>query len=145
MAASKLKVGLLGGGSWGTTVASLTTRNAPVTLWARNPDTVAEINEHHTNSTYLPDTNLPAALTATHDIAEAVREADVLVMAIPSQNFRQVLEQAAGHLRAWVPIVSLTKGLEVETRMSMTEVIGEVTPGHPAGVLTGPNLAREIM
>lgn len=142
---AELKVGLLGGGSWGTTVASLVTRNTPVTLWARNPDTVAEINEDHTNQRYLPGISLPKRLAATGDIAEAVREADVLVMGIPSQNFRAVLEEVREHIRAWVPIISLTKGLEVDTRMRMTEVVKEVLPAHPVGVLTGPNLAREIM
>ena len=142
---AELKVGVLGGGSWGTTVASLVTRNAPVMLWARNADTVAEINADHTNQKYLADIKLPDRLQATHDIAEVVSGADVVVMGIPSQNFRQVLEQVADHIRPWVPVISLTKGMEVSTRKRMTEVIEEVMPGHPVGVLTGPNLAREIM
>ena len=70
---TELNVAVLGGGSWGTTVAALVTRNAPVTLWARNPETVAEINTRHTNSVYLPDAKLPEKLTATTDIGEAVR------------------------------------------------------------------------
>jgi len=142
---AELKVGLLGGGSWGTTVASLVTRNAPVTLWARNPETVKEINGEHSNETYLPGIKLPRRLAATNEISEAVREADVLVMGVPSHSFRSVLEEVRKHIRAWVPIISLTKGLEVDTRMTMTEVVTEVLPGHPVGVLTGPNLAREIM
>ena len=140
-----MRVGLLGGGSWGTTVAALTARNAPVTMWARNSDTVEEINTKHSNETYLPGATLPDNLVATTDIGEAVREADVLVMGVPSQSFRSVLEQVQDHIRAWVPVISLTKGLELDTRMRMTEIIKEVLPGHPVGVLTGPNLAREIM
>jgi glycerol-3-phosphate dehydrogenase (NAD(P)+) len=140
-----LRVAVFGGGSWGTTVAALTCRNAPVTLWARNPDTVDEINREHTNRTYLPDARLPESLRATHDIGEAVEGADLIVMGIPSQNFRGVLEEISRHLRPWVPIISLTKGLELDTRMRMTEIINEVVPDHPVGVLTGPNLAREIM
>jgi glycerol-3-phosphate dehydrogenase (NAD(P)+) len=66
-------------------------------------------------------------------------------MAVPSHGFREVLEQAAPYVRPWVPIVSLTKGLELETRSRMTEVIEAVLPGHPAGVLAGPNLAREVI
>jgi len=141
----QLKVSLLGGGSWGTTVASLVARNAPITLWARDPETVDEINNHHTNEKYLPGANLPPKLQATADIAEAVSGADVLIMAIPSQAFRGVLEQIKPHIRAWVPVISLTKGLELSTSMRMTEIINEILPGHPSGVLTGPNLAREIM
>ncbi|WP_422343972.1 NAD(P)H-dependent glycerol-3-phosphate dehydrogenase [Parasphingorhabdus sp.] len=141
----KLRVGLLGGGSWGTTVASLVSRNAPIKIWARDEDTVRDINDNHRNSKYLPDAELPEALKATGGIGDAVKDADVLVMAIPSDNFRSVLEEAKSYLRPWVPVISLTKGLELSTGKRMTEVIEDVLPGHPVGVLTGPNLAREIM
>jgi glycerol-3-phosphate dehydrogenase (NAD(P)+) len=141
----KLKVGLLGGGSWGTTVGALVARNTSVTLWARDSATVREINDQHTNSKFLPDAKLPENLLATTDIEEAVAGADVIVVGIPSQGFRNVLENVKAHIRPWVPVVSLSKGLELDTHMRMTEIIEDVLPGHPAGVLTGPNLAREIM
>ena len=140
-----LKVGLLGGGSWGTTVASLTAKNSPTKLWARREETVNEINNFHKNERYLPGADLTKSLKATTSIKEAVQDADVIVMGIPSPSFRQVLEDAKPHIRPWVPIVSLTKGLEKGTKMRMTEIIEVTMPGHPAGVLTGPNLAREIM
>jgi len=140
-----LNAGLLGGGSWGTTVAALIARNAPVTMWARDRNTVDEINKEHTNGRYLPDAVLPAEVKATADIEEAVKMMDVVVMGIPSQSFRSVLEQIKPYIRPWVPIISLSKGLELSTSKRMTELINEVLPGHPAGVLTGPNLAREIM
>ena len=141
----KLKVGLLGGGSWGTTVAALTSRNSPTKMWARNPDTVADININHRNQKYLPDIALPTKLEASNSIEETVHTADVIVMGVPAQSFRTVLEEAKSHIRPWVPIVSLSKGLEKGTKMRMTEIIESVMPGHPAGVLTGPNLAKEIM
>ena len=141
----KLQVAILGGGSWGTTVAHLVAHNTPVRIWARNQDTVREINENNSNSKYLKDWKIHPAVQATASIEEAVSDADVIVMGVPSQGFREVLEEAKPHIRAWVPIISLTKGLELDTRMRMTEVINEVLPGHPTGVLTGPNLAREIM
>ena len=140
-----LKVALLGGGSWGTTVASLVARNTDITLWARDEATINEINTQHTNEKYLPGAKLPAGLQATTSIEEAVSSADVVIMGIPSQGFRHVLEEVRAHVRAWVPVVSLTKGLELDTGMRMTEIIQQVMPGHPVGVLTGPNLAREIM
>jgi len=140
-----LKVGLLGGGSWGTTVASMVARNSPTKIWARNADTVLEINEQHSNEKYLPGASLTKSLTACDSIEETVRDADVIVMGIPAQNFRSVLEEAKKSIRPWVPIVSLSKGLEKGSRLRMTEIIESVMPGHPAGVLTGPNLAREIM
>ena len=141
----RLKVGLLGGGSWGTTVAALVSRNAPITLWARDAGTVGDINTHNENRKYLPGIKLPPALRATHDMADVVAGADVLVMGVPSHSFRSVLEEARGHIRPWVPVISLTKGLELASGKRMTELIEEVLPGHPVGVLTGPNLAREIM
>ncbi|MEI4507070.1 NAD(P)H-dependent glycerol-3-phosphate dehydrogenase [Sphingopyxis sp. CCNWLW253] len=141
----RLKVGLLGGGSWGTTVASVVSRNAPITLWARDAETVGDINTHNENRKYLPGIALPPTLRATADMAEVVAGADVLVMGVPSHSFRAVLEEARNHLRPWVPVISLTKGLELASGKRMTELIEEVLPGHPVGVLTGPNLAREIM
>jgi glycerol-3-phosphate dehydrogenase (NAD(P)+) len=141
----KLNVGILGGGSWGTTVASLTARNSNSILWARKTETVREINEEHTNTKYLPgSTQLNKSLKASTSVEETVKNADVVVMGIPSQNFREVLRVAKPHIRPWVPIVSLAKGLELDTKMRMTEIIAEELPGHPAGVLTGPNLAKEI-
>lgn len=145
MGNTDLKVGLLGGGSWGTTVASLTARNASITLWARDQSTVDEVNQNHTNEKYLPGAKLSPRLIATNNIEAAVAPMDVIVMGIPSHQFRSVLETVKEHIRPWVPIISLTKGLELDTRMRMTEIINEVLPGHPMGVLSGPNLAREIM
>ncbi|MEM6877699.1 MAG: NAD(P)H-dependent glycerol-3-phosphate dehydrogenase [Bacteroidota bacterium] len=139
-----LNVGLLGGGSWGTTVASLTARNCPTKIWARRAETVDEINERHSNEKYLPGAQLTSSLTACHTIEETVRDADVIVMGIPAQNFRQVLKDAKPFIRPWVPIISLSKGLEMGTMMRMTEVREDEMEGHPAGVLTGPNLAKEI-
>ncbi len=140
-----LNIGLLGGGSWGTTVASLTAKNADTIIWARDEETVQEINEKRTNSKYLPGgALLTKGLKASSSIRDTVKKADLLVVGIPSQNFRKVLEEAKSHIRPWIPIVSLAKGLEIGSKKRMTEVVEEVLPGHPVGVLTGPNLAKEI-
>jgi glycerol-3-phosphate dehydrogenase (NAD(P)+) len=140
-----MNVTVLGGGSWGTTVASLTTLLNPTVLWARNPEVAAEINDSHTNAGYLPGAVLPRELRATPDMAEAVHAADVLIVGVPSMAFRTTLEEARTSIRPWIPVVSLTKGIEVGTLMRMTQIIEELLPGHPAASLTGPNLAREIM
>ncbi len=140
-----LNVGILGAGSWGTTVASLVARNANALLWARDQKSVDEINNNHSLEKYLPGGSLNKSLRATNSIEEAVRGADVIIMGIPSQNFRSVLKDVSKHIRAWVPIISLSKGLEQGSRLRMTQVIEQVLPGHPPGVLTGPNLAREII
>ncbi len=140
-----MNVTVLGAGSWGTTVASLTTALNPTVLWARNAQVAAEVNEAHTNSTYLPSTTLPRRLRATADLEEAVRGADVLVVGVPSKGFRSTLEDARRWVRPWIPVVSLTKGIEGGSLMRMTQVIEDVIPGHPTAALSGPNLAREIM
>ncbi|MCK5637645.1 MAG: NAD(P)H-dependent glycerol-3-phosphate dehydrogenase [Flavobacteriaceae bacterium] len=140
----KLNVGILGGGSWGTTVASLTAHNSNSILWARNKKVVQEINDHHTNNKYLPNAKLYRKLIASNSIEETVRKADVIVLGVPTQNLRQVLTDAKPFIRPWVPIINLAKGFEVNTNLRMTEIIEEIMPGHPAGVLTGPNLAKEI-
>lgn len=139
------KVAVIGGGSWGTTVASLVSRNADLTLWARDIDTVNEINQSHRNSRYLNDAPLNSNLRASHDLQATVAEADVVVMGVPSNSFRDVLSEMADDIKPNVPVISLTKGLERGTRLRMTEIIREILPGRAAGVLTGPNLAREIL
>lgn len=141
----RIRVAVIGGGSWGTTVAHLAAHHTPTVLWARRGDLADEVNSRHTNERYLPGYELHPDLRATGDLAEAVRSADVVVMGVPSQGFRSALEEVADHVRAWVPVMSLTKGLEQGTRLRMTQVINEVLPGHPAAVLTGPNLAKEIL
>ena len=141
----RARITVLGGGSWGTSVASISSRRGTCTLWARDSAVVDEINAEHRNSRFLPDARLPSRLTATTDLAAAVSAAEVLVVGIPSQSFRDVLIDCREAVPAGIPVISLTKGLEQGTVMRMTEVITEVMPGHPAGVLTGPNLAREVI
>jgi len=140
-----LRVSVLGAGSFGTTVAHLVTRNAPALLWCRRAETAEEINREHTHERYLPGHRLAPDLRATASLEEAVREADLIVLGVPSHGFREVLGQVGKHIRPWVPVVSLAKGLEQGSRLRMTEVIRELLPDHRAGVLTGPNLAKEIM
>src|ERR1700758_1038671 len=139
------KVVVLGGGSWGTTIASICARRGPTLQWVRSAETAKDINENHRNSRYLGnDVILSDTLRATTDFAEAANCADVLVMGVPSHGFRGVLTELAKELRPWVPVVSLVKGLEQGTNMRMSQIIEELLPGHPAGIRAGPNIAREV-
>jgi glycerol-3-phosphate dehydrogenase (NAD(P)+) len=138
-------VAVVGAGSWGTTVASIVARRTPTVIWARRPDLADEIDRRHTNSAYLSGHRLDDRLRAVASLEDAVGGADVIVMAVPSHGFRAVLEEAAPYVRPWIPIVSLTKGLEQGTHARMTQVAEAVLPGHPIGALTGPNLAKEII
>jgi glycerol-3-phosphate dehydrogenase (NAD(P)+) len=140
-----MRVAVVGAGSWGTTVACIAARNCPTVLWARRADVADEVNATHTNSAYLPGFELHPDLRATASLEEAVSTADVVVMAVPSHGFREVLAEASPFVRPWVPLVSLSKGIEQGTHLRMTQVINELLPDHPAGALTGPNLAKEIM
>lgn len=136
---------VLGGGSWGTTVASICARRGPTLQWVRSAETAADINDNHRNSRYLGDAAvLSDTLRATTDFTEAAGCADVIVMGVPSHGFRGVLTELAAELRAWVPVISLVKGLEQGSNMRMSQIVEEVLPGHPAGILAGPNIAREV-
>jgi glycerol-3-phosphate dehydrogenase (NAD(P)+) len=126
-------------------VAALAAANAPTTLWARTDDLARRIEREHVNEEYLSGFALPPALRCTASLADAIGSADLVVMGVPSHGFRSVLTEAAQHVRPWVPVVSLAKGLEQGTLLRMSEVVNEVLPGHPVAVLTGPNLAVEIM
>lgn len=140
-----IQVAVIGGGSWGTTVAHLCAKNTPTTLWARRDEVAVEVRDEHRNSAYLPGYDLTPTLHATSSLEEAVRSADLLVMGVPSHTMRETAQALSGFLRPWVPVVSLSKGLEQGSRLRMTEVLAEELPGHPHGVLTGPNLAKEIL
>jgi glycerol-3-phosphate dehydrogenase (NAD(P)+) len=139
------RVVVLGGGSWGTTIASICARRGPTLQWVRSEETAKDINENHRNSRYLGnDVELSITLRATTDFSEAADCADVIVMGVPSHGFRGVLTELAKELRPWVPVVSLVKGLEQGTNYRMSQIVDEVLPGHPAGTLAGPNIAREV-
>jgi glycerol-3-phosphate dehydrogenase (NAD(P)+) len=140
-----MNVTVLGAGSWGTTVASLVAPRHPTVLWARNPETADAINNDHMNPGYLPGLRLSPRLRSTADLEQAAAAADLLIVGVPTQGFRGVLDEAKQYIRPWIPVVSLSKGLERTSLLRMTEVIKDVLPGHPAAALTGPNIAREII
>lgn len=142
-----MKVTIVGAGSWGTTVAGLVGAKQPVTLWARRRTLAEAINATSENPDYMPGHRLPGGVRATSEIGDAIADTDVVVIAVPSHGFRSVLVDVAGRIGRTVPIVSLTKGIERDTLMRMTEVTADVLPEHPRrliGVLTGPNLAAEV-
>lgn len=140
-----MKVAVIGAGSWGTTVASIVAPNAPTVLWARNRELVDVMVTTRRNDRYLPDAPLPEDLEFTASMVDAVDSADVVVMGVPSHGFRDVVIEVARYVRPWVPVVSLAKGLERSSLKRMSEVVADEMPGHPVAVLTGPNLAKEIM
>jgi glycerol-3-phosphate dehydrogenase (NAD(P)+) len=142
-----MRVAVIGAGSWGTTAAVLAAAHSEVRLWARRPELAEAMARTRSNPDYVTEAVLPHTVTPTADLAAALGGADVVVMAVPSHGFRAVLEQAATHVAAGVPVVSLAKGIEAGTLLRMTEVAAEVLgrDHSSVGVLTGPNLATEIV
>ena len=143
--ATKIRVAVIGAGSWGTTVAALVAVNTPTVLWARRESLAEQISSTRVNAEYLPSFVLPQELEVTSSLGDAVSCADVLVMAVPSHGYRDVAAEASAFLRPWVPVVTLAKGIERSTLKRMSEVTADEMPGHPVAVLTGPNLAKEIL
>lgn len=143
-----MKVAVIGAGSWGTAVACLAARHGPVTLWARSSELADAINTTHENPAYLAGFSLPPELFSTSDLIEAVTNADAVILGVPSHGFRAVLAAAVPAISGEASIVSLSKGIEQGTLMRMTQIVTDLMPNHPTdriGVMSGPNLAREIM
>ncbi|MFI5084927.1 MAG: NAD(P)H-dependent glycerol-3-phosphate dehydrogenase [Actinomycetales bacterium] len=145
------KVAVLGAGSWGTTFAKIVadaagTSGRTISIWGRRQEVVDGINAVHINPEYLPGVELPASISASLDVAEVLRGAELVVIAVPAQSLRP-------QLKAWGPligpsavVVSLMKGLEVGTDARMSEVIAAELglPAERIAVVSGPNLAMEI-
>ncbi|NIJ13647.1 glycerol-3-phosphate dehydrogenase (NAD(P)+) [Saccharomonospora amisosensis] len=141
------RVTVLGAGSWGTTFAKvLADAGRDVTMWARRPEVAEEISQRHSNEAYLPGITLPEQIGATSDPAKALEGADAVVLAVPSQSLRANLVRWRDLLPKGAILVSLAKGVELDTLLRMSEVISEIA-GVPSGevvAVSGPNLAREI-
>lgn len=143
--ASDLNVVVLGGGSFGTALASIAADNGyPTRLWVRDPLLAQQINATHHNPRYLPELKLPASVLATSDLQEALQGARLVFLAIPSKGFATVLEQALPLMHAEQLLVSTTKGFEEQGFKLMSQVMAEMTGFKHLGVLSGPNLAGEL-
>ena len=141
------KVAVLGAGSWGTAFSMvLADGGNEVTMWGRREEVCASINEQRENVEYLPGIELPPSVSATHDHEKALHDADVVVLAVPSQQLRENLTVFAPYIADDAVMVSLMKGVELGSLKRMSEVIAEVTDAGPGriAVISGPNLAKEI-
>ena len=142
------KVAVLGSGAWGTTLGQVMVDSGQqVLIWGRNKKVIREINRRHSNRRFLKGIDLPKELKATTDIKAVLEFADVILLAIPSQTLRENLETWKGFFPKDLPIISTLKGIEVETQLRMTEVAQQVLEMDKSkfGIITGPNLASEII
>ncbi len=141
------QITVMGAGSWGTAFALvLADAGNDVRMWGRRAEVCETINSRHQNTDYLPGIELPEAISATPDPVEALAGAELVVLAVPSQQLRTNLESWAQHIPERAVMVSLMKGIELGTHMRMSEVIADLTGAGPEriAVVSGPNLAREI-
>jgi glycerol-3-phosphate dehydrogenase (NAD(P)+) len=143
-----VKAAVMGAGAWGTALAKvLADAGNEVTLWSRRPELAEEINDTHRNARYIGDVELPASIRATGDAADALDGACTVLLAVPSQTLRANLEPWRDHIGADTTLVSVAKGIELDTLLRMSQVIVQVTGVDPSrvAVVTGPNLAREVL
>jgi glycerol-3-phosphate dehydrogenase (NAD(P)+) len=139
-------VTVFGAGAWGSTMAQvLNDAGNDVLLWGRSEDVIAEINSAHTNKKYLGSHELPLSLKATTDLAQAFAHSHIYVLAIPAQQLRATLQEWKPFFSSDSIIVSTLKGIEISTQMRMTEVIEDVLGPHAIAIITGPNLADELV
>ncbi len=138
-------IAVIGAGAWGTALAQvLAEAGRNVTLYARASELAAAINQSHENTVYLPGVALNPRIHATSYLAEAAKNADILLLVTPSQFIRNLLSKLKPHLPPRVPLVNCAKGIEVTTGKFLSEVAAEIVPDAPYAVLSGPTFAHEV-
>jgi glycerol-3-phosphate dehydrogenase (NAD(P)+) len=139
------RITIIGGGAWGTALATVTRRaGRDVCLWAREAEVIDAINTGHENTPFLPGVRLDPAIQAKSELDAAVADADALLLVTPAQHLRTMSQQLEAFAPKGAPAVICAKGIELETGALMTEVIAETMPGRPMAVLSGPTFAIEV-
>lgn len=139
------KVAVIGGGSFGTVIANIPALNGyDVCFWMRSQEAARAINDSRENSAYLPGYKLDQRVVATSDMAEAVSSAELIFVAVPSKSFREVVRSVLEHAAPDAILISTTKGIEAGSFKLMSQVLADEAPEAKIGVLSGPNLAKEI-
>lgn len=142
---TKASVAVLGAGSWGTALAAVLARNGvPTTLWGRDAQAMARMADTRRNARYLPDLELPAALTLSADLIGTVRTANVVLIVTPSHAFAGLLDMIAPHFPAGAGLAWATKGFDPPSGRFLHEIAAERLPATPAAIVTGPSFAREV-
>ena len=136
---------VMGDGSWGTTLAMVLARNGiETTLWSAFPEHVKELEQRRENERFLPGVTLPERLRYSADPHSAAEHVDVVISVVPTQFLRSVAQRFEDALPGQLPIVSATKGLEIETFQRPSEILRSVLGERPMAVLTGPSHAEEV-
>ncbi|MHA1113184.1 MAG: NAD(P)H-dependent glycerol-3-phosphate dehydrogenase [Alphaproteobacteria bacterium] len=139
-----MRIGVVGGGAWGTALATAAVRAGnDVLLWAREEEVVADIERRHANPLFLPGIDLDPAIRATGDLA-ALAGREALLLVTPAQHLRATATALAPHFPAPVPLVICAKGIELESGKLMSDILAELVPGAPLAALSGPSFATEV-
>ena len=139
------KIGVIGGGSWGTALAILlSNKKYEVSIWVRNKDQLEEMVKLRENKRYLPNVVIPDEIITTNDISEAVHNKDLLVLSIPSHGVRETLNSCKGYIKREQVIVNVAKGIENDTLLRVSQIVNEILPDNPYAVLSGPSHAEEV-
>ncbi len=140
-----IRLAVIGAGAWGTALAIVARRaGAAVCLWGRDPEIVAAINKRSENPTYLPGVVLDPEITATDDFETALASADAVLLVVPAQFLRGVLERLCRHVPPGLPLLHCAKGIETRSLAMMSQIGLEMLPESPFAVLSGPSFAAEV-
>jgi glycerol-3-phosphate dehydrogenase (NAD(P)+) len=142
-----MRIAVVGAGSWGTTIASMLARRHDTILWAREPEVAESVSVKHVNGLFLPDVTLDPSLRASTSVEEVIEDRELVLVVVPTQHLRAVVERINATVRNDAIVLSLAKGIEQGTLLRPSEVVGQSLTAHDpqrCGVLSGPNLAKEI-
>ncbi|MDW7668720.1 MAG: NAD(P)H-dependent glycerol-3-phosphate dehydrogenase [Bacillota bacterium] len=141
----KNRIIILGGGSWGTALACLLAQNKEeVFLWIRDKEKLININETRENKKYLPDVKIPREVNLINSYKDVIGTCDIAVLAIPSQNIRELVTELKDVLNSNTIVVNVSKGIEMKSLKTISEVCKEIIPNNPFVVLSGPSHAEEV-
>lgn len=140
-----MRVGVIGGGSWGTALArELANKNIDTTIYIRNTDQYETMKKYHINKRYLADVILPESLKLTNDLDECISDKEFLILAVPTSSVRSLMEDLAGKISEDVILVNVAKGIEVKTLERISEIVKEFFPANKFVALSGPTHAEEV-
>ena len=139
-----MHVAVLGGGSWGTTVAHLAAHNHPTCLWLRDAELAAHIDEHHQNPRYLPDIALPDELSATGDVGSALEGTELVLLVTPAQTIAEMAELLSGRIGPATPLILCAKGIDRKTGKLPAETVADRLAGQSLAALSGPSFAHDV-
>lgn len=136
---------VFGGGAWGTALANLLAiKQLPIKLFTRNKQVEAEINNSHSNNSYLKAINLAPNLIATSNLIETLQKSNRLVLAIPAQQLRNFLQNNKNYIKPDAILILCAKGIEQQTGLFMSQIVNEILPKQPLAIISGPSFAEDV-